>query len=85
MIFLTYVAVMGRRYYIFKLFSIENVNANKVAFSMTMLPGLGGRNFHNLLQETLCMSQPKEKERIFISRCTACYIDYTRIRSSTKN
>lgn len=39
---------MGRWDDIFKLFSIEDVDCNKVTLRMTMLACLGGRNFHNL-------------------------------------
>jgi len=39
---------MGRRDNIFKLFPIEYVDSNKVAFSMTVLTSLWGRNLHHL-------------------------------------
>ena len=39
---------MGRGYNILKLLSIENVNADKVALGMTMLPSLGSGDLNNL-------------------------------------
>jgi hypothetical protein len=34
--------------YILKFLASENVNANKMALGMAMLPSLGGRNLNNL-------------------------------------
>ena len=44
---------MGRWHNIFKFLGSENVNSNKVALSMTVLPSLGGGNFNNLTQQTI--------------------------------
>lgn len=45
----SYITVVRRGYDIFKLFSIKDVNCNKVTFSMAMLASLRRRNFYNLI------------------------------------
>jgi hypothetical protein len=45
---IAYITVVGRRNNIFKLFSIEDINCNKVAFGMAVLASFRGRNLHNL-------------------------------------
>lgn len=44
------ITIVGRRNNILKLLSIENVNGNKVALCVTVLPSLGSGNLNNLEQ-----------------------------------
>lgn len=44
----SYITVVGGGDYILKFFGSENVNADKVALGMAMLPSLGGRDLNNL-------------------------------------
>jgi hypothetical protein len=47
---IAYITVVGRRNDILKLIPIENVNGDKVALCVTMLPGLGSGDLNNLKQ-----------------------------------
>jgi len=49
-ILIAYITVVRRRNNILKLLSSENVNANKVALGMAMLPSLGSGDLNNLKQ-----------------------------------
>ncbi|KAJ0680442.1 hypothetical protein HanPI659440_Chr16g0624201 [Helianthus annuus] len=49
-IVITYITVMGRWDDIFKLFSIEDVDCDKVTLGMTVLASLRGGNFYNLVK-----------------------------------
>lgn len=50
---IAYITVVRRRNNILKLLSSENVNANKVALGMPMLPSLGSGHLNNLKQERI--------------------------------
>lgn len=50
---IAYITVVRRRNNILKLLSSENVNANKVALGMAMLPSLGSGDLNNLKQERI--------------------------------
>jgi hypothetical protein len=50
---IAYITVVRRRNNILKLLSSENVNANKVALGMPMLPSLGSGDLNNLKQERI--------------------------------
>jgi hypothetical protein len=50
-ILIAYVTVVRRRNNILKLLSSENVNSNKVALGMAMLPSLGSGDLNNLTKQ----------------------------------
>jgi hypothetical protein len=50
--FYTYITVVGGGHNILELLSIENVNGNKVAFRVPVLPGHGSGDLNNLQHKT---------------------------------
>lgn len=60
-----YITVVRRGDDIFKLLGSEDINPNKVALSMTVLPSIGSRNFINLPTEE-GKKKPFKKEQINI-------------------
>jgi hypothetical protein len=60
--FYTYITVVGGGHNILELLPIENVNGNKVAFRVPVLPGFGSGDLNNLQHKMIEMQQANSKK-----------------------